>query len=193
MTAETFAELLQAKRIGSGKWQARCVSHADRNPSLSIRQGNRGVLLRCWSNGCTPAQIVAAMGLRLSDLFDGPPASPEQIAEAASQREVMAVMERSRVLRDREARHELWRLERLRDSLGRKLARFPDDAELARLFHQVCDEIRTATVKVWPKPDDGPNREPEPCFVPESIAKSLVEISRTFNQKEEATSSKLAA
>lgn len=180
MRAEQFADLLQARPTGAGKYVARCPSHGDRNPSLSIKQGERGVLLRCWSAGCTAAQICAAMGLKLSDLFDGPPATPEQLEDAASQRMVRDVMERGLRLRDRERRHELWRYERLRDSLGGKLARFPDDAELAKLFHEVEGRIRETTPRIYPQLGDGPNRiepTPEPGLW---TANALREIASSF-------------
>src|SRR5260221_5444216 len=52
------------------QWLACCPAHDDRHPSLSIAEGNDGrVLLRCQSNGCTPEQIVEALGLSMGDLF----------------------------------------------------------------------------------------------------------------------------
>ena len=48
---------------------ARCPAHNDRNPSLSIARGADGrLLLHCWA-GCKTADILAALGLRWSDLF----------------------------------------------------------------------------------------------------------------------------
>ncbi len=52
-------------------WQAKCPAHNDKKPSLSIKDGERGIGLKCWS-GCTFAAIVEAMGLRASDLFHAP-------------------------------------------------------------------------------------------------------------------------
>jgi hypothetical protein len=52
-----------------GQWSARCPAHADRSPSLSIKERDDGaLLLRCWS-GCSVDQIVGAVGLDLADLF----------------------------------------------------------------------------------------------------------------------------
>jgi hypothetical protein len=52
-----------------GQWSARCPAHEDKGPSLSVRLGhNGGVLLHCFA-ACTAAEIVASMGLKLSDLF----------------------------------------------------------------------------------------------------------------------------
>ncbi len=36
MTADAFAGLLQARRVGRDRWQARCPAHDDRHPSLAI-------------------------------------------------------------------------------------------------------------------------------------------------------------
>lgn len=69
MTGSAFAQLLRARRIGRGKWQAKCPSHPDRKPSLSISEGKRGVLIRCMSNGCETRDILAALGLTFNDLF----------------------------------------------------------------------------------------------------------------------------
>lgn len=59
---------------GPGSWIARCPAHPDRSPSLSIRETSDGtVLLKCFS-GCGAADIVAAVGLSLGDLFPPRPA-----------------------------------------------------------------------------------------------------------------------
>lgn len=53
---------------GSG-WLVRCPAHEDQSPSLSVDTGRNGVvLLRCFA-GCSVESIVAAAGLRMSDLF----------------------------------------------------------------------------------------------------------------------------
>ncbi|MDA7787751.1 virulence-associated protein E [Sphingomonadaceae bacterium] len=51
-------------KIG-GKWyahhaMAKCPVHADTHPSLSIRQGNYGILVKCFA-GCDPASILKAL------------------------------------------------------------------------------------------------------------------------------------
>ena len=49
--------------------KAFCPSHDDQDPSLSLRMGDDGrVLLRCHA-GCDPQDVVAAIGLEMSDLF----------------------------------------------------------------------------------------------------------------------------
>lgn len=61
----------KVKPIGAAKWKACCPAHDDKAPSLSIREADDGkVLLHCWA-GCTTAEITAAIGLGLRDLFPG--------------------------------------------------------------------------------------------------------------------------
>jgi hypothetical protein len=56
------------KKAGKG-WQAVCPAHPDKSPSLTIREGDDGrVLLHCFA-GCVTADVVAAMGLTMADLF----------------------------------------------------------------------------------------------------------------------------
>lgn len=53
---------------GTGRWSARCPAHRDKSPSLSIREADGKTLLHCFA-GCTPGEIVGALGLNLKDLF----------------------------------------------------------------------------------------------------------------------------
>lgn len=76
MTAAEFARMLNARRIGKNKWQARCPVHGDKRPSLAIGQGKKGVLLCCMSHRCDTRDILKALGLTWGDLFDGKP-TPE--------------------------------------------------------------------------------------------------------------------
>lgn len=91
------------RKTGRG-WIARCPAHEDRSPSLSIAAGEDGrVLLRCFG-GCAAAEIVAAVGMEIADLFPQrmKPATPEQrdaLRKAARESEWKAAL---RVL-DREA------------------------------------------------------------------------------------------
>lgn len=51
-----------------------CPAHADRTPSLSVTLGKRAVLVHCFA-GCSNEAVMQAMarlGVRISDLFDGP-------------------------------------------------------------------------------------------------------------------------
>lgn len=64
-----LSRLDKVKQTRTDAWQACCPAHDDRSPSLSIRLAEDGkLLLKCWS-GCGAADIVAAIGLELTDLF----------------------------------------------------------------------------------------------------------------------------
>ncbi len=50
-----------------------CPAHKDRTPSLSVsRSQDGGILLKCFA-GCATADVVAAMGLKMADLFASEP------------------------------------------------------------------------------------------------------------------------
>jgi len=150
MTAEAFAALVEARRTGAGRWMARCPAHADRLPSLSIRDGEDGrVLVHCFA-GCANTAILAALGLGCRDLYAGPPPSPQQAAALRAARET-----RERAARmEGNARRDAWdavrKWEGVVNALGSKLARTPDDApggdSLTALFHQACQRLHTAEI-----------------------------------------------
>jgi hypothetical protein len=65
---DLLARLEGVRQRGSG-WLAKCPAHQpDMNPSLSIHEGDRGVLLHCFT-GCTLEEICTALGLQVRDLF----------------------------------------------------------------------------------------------------------------------------
>lgn len=69
MTATELLCRLEAVRPrGSGKWVARCSAHQDKSPSLSITEGDKGLLLKCWA-GCRLEEICASLSIRPADLF----------------------------------------------------------------------------------------------------------------------------
>ncbi len=72
-----LAQLDGVRARGTGKWQARCPGHEDAHPSLSIREGESGILVKCWA-GCTLEDIARALGLSQRDLFYD--AEPDQRA-----------------------------------------------------------------------------------------------------------------
>jgi hypothetical protein len=180
LTAESIAELLQARRVAPGRYQARCPAHDDRNPSLSITQGERGVLVRCWSQGCTVEQIVRALGIRVSDLFSDAPPTPEQRQQAAEAKTIRDAESRAARAVDRERRERIFKLDRLTSTLAARLVRRPDDDKLAELFHAVCDRLHDAEMAAYPDPKDGPTRLPEPSALPGWIGDALAEIEQNL-------------
>ena len=62
-TAEIVAKALGGRKAGGG-WTARCPSHDDWTPSLSIRDADDGkVLVRCHA-GCDQERVIAALRTR---------------------------------------------------------------------------------------------------------------------------------
>lgn len=69
MTLDDLLPRLESVRErGNGRYVARCKAHADKNPSLSVSEGEKGILLKCWA-GCTVAEICRGLGIEQRDLF----------------------------------------------------------------------------------------------------------------------------
>jgi len=73
-----LSRLERVRQRQDGQWSASCPgsqhAHGDKTPSLSVREGASGsVLLYCFA-GCGAAEIVAALGLSMQDLY--PPREP---------------------------------------------------------------------------------------------------------------------
>ncbi len=67
--AALLSRLDRVRRTGPDKWVARCPSHDDKGPSLAVRELDDGrTLVHCFA-GCGVHEIVAAVGMELSDLF----------------------------------------------------------------------------------------------------------------------------
>ena len=68
MTTDDILARLERVRKGTRGWIARCPAHLDRTPSLSIAEGEKGVLLKCFA-GCAVEDIAESIGLSVSSLF----------------------------------------------------------------------------------------------------------------------------
>jgi hypothetical protein len=81
-----LSRLDRVRNCGRG-WIARCPAHEDRTASLSVTAGDDGrVLLHCFA-GCAAADVVAAVGLSVADLFLRRPTENMSRAERAALRE----------------------------------------------------------------------------------------------------------
>ena len=143
MTAATFADLMQAQRVGAGRWKAHCPAHNDRSPSLSIREReNDHVALFCRA-GCSLDAILAALHLVRADLA-GPPLSPAQataIRVAYETRKSVARAERKARLA---ALNRVGKLQAVVNELASTLVRSPENIALARLLDSASDKLRVA-------------------------------------------------
>lgn len=142
MNAAALAEHLRARPTGTCRWRAICPAHADRTPSLSIREGNDGrVLIHCWA-GCATDAVLAAAGLTWADIFGAPTtqAYRARLRREREQREAAAAAEHKQrlahmaLLRSADAA-----LDRFAEQLARVLwAGAPGDADdLAAQYHRL--------------------------------------------------------
>jgi hypothetical protein len=67
--AKLLDRLEGAKQTALGRWIARCPAHEDRAPSLAIRELDDGRVLVHDFGGCGTDDVLAALGLTMSDLF----------------------------------------------------------------------------------------------------------------------------
>ena len=78
-----LSRLEKVRQRQPGQCSARCPAHADKGPSLSVRETPEGaVLLHCFA-GCEVTDIVASMGLELHELYpprDKHAGTPKKIA-----------------------------------------------------------------------------------------------------------------
>jgi hypothetical protein len=74
---QLLARLERVKQTGPGQWIARCPAHQDKSPSMSVKQCDDGTILLHDFAGCSPSDILAAVGLELRDLF------PERIKDTS--------------------------------------------------------------------------------------------------------------
>jgi putative DNA primase/helicase len=71
LVAALRARGLSVRQCRADAVRASCPAHPDRRPSVTVTRREDRVLLRCFS-GCRVSAIVAALGLRMADLFLGP-------------------------------------------------------------------------------------------------------------------------
>jgi hypothetical protein len=71
VNAADFAARLDRARSHGGYWTARCPAHDDHSPSLSVRDLDGYVTVKCFS-GCDTDAIASAVGLTRADLRPDP-------------------------------------------------------------------------------------------------------------------------
>jgi len=69
MIDDILNRLEKVKKTGDSKWIGCCPAHEDDDPSLAISVISDGrILIHCFA-GCSPSDILAAIGLSMTDLF----------------------------------------------------------------------------------------------------------------------------
>ena len=76
-------------RRGSTGYVAQCPAHDDHNPSLSVSNGTKGVVLKCQA-GCETRDIVSALNLDWVDLFPVPAPGERQQPTVVAQYDYQA-------------------------------------------------------------------------------------------------------
>jgi DNA primase len=143
MTAAAFADLVQAQRVGAGRWKARCPAHNDRSPSLSIREGENGHVTLFCRAGCSLDAILAALHLVRDDL-SGPPPSPAQAAAIRAAYETRQSATRAERKARLAALNRVGNLQAVVNELASTLVRSPENTALDRLLHSASDKLRVA-------------------------------------------------
>jgi len=80
MTVESILAKLSRVRREGNEWKALCPAHADKNPSLSVRQADGKALVHCHA-GCSNEVILSALGIEARDLFEDGGAERRIVAE----------------------------------------------------------------------------------------------------------------
>ena len=72
MIDELLDKLEKVRPTGKDKWVACCPVHGDKNPSMSVAEKDGRVLCHCFSCGANGLQVIQALGLPPSVLFEKP-------------------------------------------------------------------------------------------------------------------------
>ena len=67
MTLEGVLGRLKGVRRNGVGWMALCPAHADKNPSLSVKEENGRILIHCFAE-CPSEIVLAQIGMKFSDL-----------------------------------------------------------------------------------------------------------------------------
>jgi hypothetical protein len=144
MNTTEFVALVNARKTGTSRWVAQCPAHPDRSPSLSIREGDDGRVLTHCFGGCSPARIADALGLKIRDLFVGPPPNPAQLRAATAAHEARAQKAAAARQAWRDASELVEKWQTVTNALLDKLVREPDNDSLANAFHAASDSLHEA-------------------------------------------------
>ena len=69
---ELLDRLEKVRSTGKDKWTACCPVHGDKNPSMSVAEKDGRVLCHCFACGANGLDVVEALGLPKSVLFEKP-------------------------------------------------------------------------------------------------------------------------
>ena len=96
MSFEALLDRLDGvKPTGPGRFMARCPAHADKSPSLGVKDcGDGFTVVNCLA-GCETEDVLSAVGLSFSDLYPeriGPDHSYKPVQQRFDARQVLRVL-----------------------------------------------------------------------------------------------------
>ena len=63
----------EKRRGANGEHICLCPAHNDKDPSLYVTEGSKGIVMKCMSRGCSTQDICERIGVKMSELFFEPP------------------------------------------------------------------------------------------------------------------------
>lgn len=75
-----LSRMSKVRRRGNNKWMVSCPCHEDKHPSLSIKDQDGVILMHCFSQQCSAADICNAIGIDIQELF--PPSDNYDASQA---------------------------------------------------------------------------------------------------------------
>ena len=66
---DLLARLKGATEGSGGQYMAVCPAHDDKKASLAVRQGDKGIVMKCLA-GCETEAVAQALGITMADLFE---------------------------------------------------------------------------------------------------------------------------
>lgn len=66
---DLLARLKGATEGSGGQYMAVCPAHDDKKASLAVRQGDKGIVMKCLA-GCETEAVTQALGITMADLFE---------------------------------------------------------------------------------------------------------------------------
>ena len=135
MSYQTLLERLEGvKHTGVGRFMARCPAHADKSPSLGVKDcGDGFTVVNCLA-GCETEDVLSAVGLTFSDLY------PERIGSEHSYKPVRQRFDAHQVLRVLRSETTLVAIAAENIAVGISLS----DEDRDRVFNAAC-RIRAAS------------------------------------------------
>lgn len=92
MISDLLNALDNVKQTGPDSWLASCPLHTDKHPSLAVTDRDGTVLIHCFSCQGSVHDIVAAVGLNITDLFPQTNSYEKQKRKYFPARDVLAAV-----------------------------------------------------------------------------------------------------